>query len=109
MNLMHPFSHPPPVGLWRRLRSLWPGALRQQVTRTGMVYAFATIVIATAAFLSANDLLFLVSAAMIAVLGVSGFVSKLGLAGLELDILLPEHISARRKIRGGVRLKNLKR
>jgi uncharacterized protein (DUF58 family) len=96
-------------GVWRRLRSLWPGALRQQVTRTGMVYAIATVMIASAAFLSANNLLFLVSAAMIAVLGVSGFVSKLGLAGLEIDVLLPEHISARRNIRGRVRLKNLKR
>jgi len=106
---MQPTAHPRSVSLWQRVRSLWPGALRQQVTRTGMVYAIATVMVATAAFLSANNLLFLVSAAMIAVLGVSGFVSKLGLAGLEIDVLLPEHISARRKIRGGVRLKNLKR
>jgi uncharacterized protein (DUF58 family) len=98
-----------PANLWQRLRRLWPGALRQQVTRNGIVYAFATVLVATLAFLSANNLLFLVSAAMIAVLGVSGFVSKLGLAGLEIDVLLPEHISARRKIRGGVRLRNLKR
>ncbi|MEQ1948748.1 MAG: DUF58 domain-containing protein [Bryobacteraceae bacterium] len=73
-----------------------------------MVYAFSTVLVATIAFVSANNLLFLVSAAMIAVLGVSGFVSKLGLAGLEIDILLPDHISARRKVRGGVRLRNLK-
>ena len=59
--------------------------------------------------LSANNLLFLILAAMLAVLGISGFVSKLGLSGLELDIVLPEHISARRKIRAAVRLKNLKR
>ena len=63
---------------------------------------------ATAAFLSANNLLFLVLAAMLAVLLISGFVSKLSLAGLEIDLLVPEHISARRKIRASIRLKNLK-
>ncbi|MEQ1883973.1 MAG: DUF58 domain-containing protein [Bryobacteraceae bacterium] len=98
-----------PVSLWQRLRNLWPGAFRQQVTRTGMVYAVSTVLVSTIAFISANNLMFLVSAAMIAILGVSGFVSKLGLAGLEIDILLPDHISARRKVRGGVRLRNLKR
>ncbi len=40
---------------------------------------------------------------------VSGFISRLGLAGLELDLILPEHLSARRKVRAGIRLKNLKR
>ena len=43
-------------------------------------------------------------AAMISTLLVSGFVSRLGLAGLELDLVLPQHISARRRVRAGVRL-----
>jgi uncharacterized protein (DUF58 family) len=94
---------------WRKLRSLWPGALRQQVTRTGLVYAATVVVVALAAFLSANNLLFLVLAAMLSVLFISGFVSKLSLAGLEIELLLPPHISARRKIRAAIRLKNLKR
>ncbi len=94
---------------WQRLRSWWPGALRQQITRTGLIYALTVGVVATAAFLSANNLLFLILAAMLSVLLISGFVSKLGLAGLEIDLLLPEHISARRKVRGSIRLKNLKR
>src|ERR1019366_5105198 len=51
---------------------------------------------------------FLILAAMLSTLLVSGFISKLGLAGLELDLVLPEHISARRKVRAGIRLKNLK-
>jgi uncharacterized protein (DUF58 family) len=94
---------------WRKLRSLWPGALRQQVTRTGLVYAITVVLVALAAFLSANNLLFLVLAAMLSVLFISGFVSKLSLAGLEFELLLPEHVSARRQIRGAIRLKNLKR
>ncbi len=94
---------------WNRLRAVWPGALRQQVTRTGVAYSATVVVIALVAVLSANNLLFLILAAMLAVLAISGFVSKLMLAGLEIDLLLPPHISARRKVRATVRLKNLKR
>ena len=46
---------------------------------------------------------------MLSILAISGFVSKLTLAGLEIDLLLPPHISARRKVRATLRLKNLKR
>ena len=94
---------------WQNLRTLWPGALRQQVTRTGLAYSGAIVIVALAAVLSANNLLFLILAAMLSILAISGFVSKLTLAGLEIDLLLPPHISARRTIRATVRLKNLKR
>ena len=94
---------------WNRLRSMWPGALRQQVTRTGVAYSATVVVVAMGAVLSANNLLFLILAAMLSVLAISGFVSKLVLAGLEIDLLLPPHISARRKVRATVRLRNLKR
>src|SRR6266849_2259017 len=89
-------------------RDGWPEGLRQRITRTGLAYAATLLLVALAAMLSANNLLFLVLAAMISTLLVSGFVSRLGLAGLELDLVLPEHISARRKVRAGIRLKNLK-
>jgi len=94
---------------WQNLRTLWPGALRQQVTRTGLAYSGAIVIVTLAAVLSANNLLFLILAAMLSILAISGFVSKLTLAGLEIDLLLPPHISARRKVRATVRLKNLKR
>src|SRR4051794_1205529 len=67
----------------QNLRILWPGALRQQVTRTGLLYSAAIVLVTVAAVLSANNLLFLILAAMLSILGVSGFVSKLTLAGLE--------------------------
>src|ERR1700722_1122420 len=93
---------------YQGLKSSWSQELRQTITRVGMTYFATLAVVATAAVLSANNLLFLILAAMLATLLVSGFISKLGLAGLELDLVLPEHISARRKIRAGIRLKNLK-
>lgn len=74
-----------------------------------MAYTVTLLAVAIIAFAFANNLLFLILAAMLSTFMVSGFVSKLVLAGLELDLFLPVHISARRKVRAGVRLKNLKR
>jgi uncharacterized protein (DUF58 family) len=93
----------------RRIRDLWPGALRQHITRTGFAYTLTLIIVAAAAFLSANNMLYLILAAMFSVLMVSGFVSRLGLAGLEIDLVLPEHISAKRAIQARVRVRNAKR
>ena len=86
--------------------------LRQQrtrITRAGLAYTAAMLVVALGAFSSANNLLFLTLAAMFSTFLVNGFISKLGLAGLEIDVLLPAHISARRKIRASVRVRNVKR
>ena len=93
---------------WNRFTKRWTSGLRQQVTRAGLGYTATLLIVALAAFLSANNLLFLILAAMFSTLLISGFISRLGLAGLELDLILPQHISARRKVRVGIRLKNLK-
>ena len=94
---------------WLQRKSLWPPRMRQQVTRTGLAYTATMLVVALVAFVSANNLMFLILAAMLSTFMISGFISKLGLAGLELELFLPQHISARRKVRAGVRLKNSKR
>jgi len=93
---------------WSGVRKNWNAGLRQRITRTGVIYAAMLVVVAVGSFLSANNLLFLILAAMLSTWLVSGFISRLGLAGLELDLILPEHMSARRKVRAAVRLKNLK-
>jgi uncharacterized protein (DUF58 family) len=93
---------------YKQFKASWAQEFRQKITRAGMLYYSTLAVIGTGAVLSANNLLFLILAAMLATLLVSGFISKLGLAGLELDLVLPEHISAKRKVRAGIRLKNLK-
>ncbi len=46
---------------------------------------------------------------MLALLLVSGFLSRLVLSGLELELLLPEHVSARAPSPARVRIRNLKR
>lgn len=95
---------------WARLHSaLDLGGVRQEVTRLGRVFFLMCVLVALAAFASANNLLFLILAAMLATLIVAGFISRLSLAGLELDLLLPEHISARRKFSGRLAIRNIKR
>ena len=94
---------------WRKFRAVWTQGLRQQVTGTGVAYTAAMGVVGAGAFISANNLLFLIFAAMLSTLLVSGFISRLGIAGLEINLMVPEHISARRKVRAGIRIRNLKR
>ena len=74
---------------WRKFRAFWTQGLRQQVTGTGMAYTAALGVVGAGAFISANNLLFLILAAMLSTLLVSGFISRLGLAGLEIDLFCP--------------------
>lgn len=83
--------------------------MRERVTPAGAAFAAAMALTGLAAFASANNLLVLLLAAMVAALMVSGFISRLGIAGLELDIQLPEHISARRPAAARVLLRNEKR
>jgi uncharacterized protein (DUF58 family) len=83
--------------------------LRNRITRGGSLFLLAVLLTGAGAFLSANNLLFLVFSAMLALLLVSGFISRLMLAGLELELLLPEHVSARMPTSARIRMRNLKR
>ena len=94
--------------LLKRIRAVWPGALRQQITRTGFLYFWAIAVVTLAAFASGNNLLYLILAVMFAVLFISNFVSKIVMSGLQVDVAIPLHVSARRPIRCLLRLKNAK-
>src|SRR5229473_5593390 len=81
---------------------------RYRITRGGFLFTMAVALIGAAAVASANNLLFLVVATMLSVLLVSGLVSRLGLAGLELDFVLPEHVSAGRAVAATLAVRNLK-
>ena len=94
--------------LWVKLKSAVQAGLRQRVTRGGLLFSAASVMVAVAAVVSANNLLFLLLATMLATLLVSGFVSRLSLAGLGLDFVLPEHISARRKVAARILVRNQK-
>jgi len=79
------------------------------VTRAGVVYVVVTLVIGIAALNTGNNLLYIVVAAMLAAILVSGYVSALVLRYLELDILVPDHVFAGRPVLGRIMLRNPRR
>src|SRR2546430_5214953 len=93
------------MGTW--LQTLQRG-VKYRVTRGGFLFTLAVALVAAAAIASANNLLFLVVATMLSVLLISGLVSRLGLAGLELDFAVPEHVSVGRAVAATLAVRNLK-
>jgi uncharacterized protein (DUF58 family) len=79
------------------------------VTRAGVVYVLVTLVIGIAALNTGNNLLYIVVAAMLAAILVSGVVSAWVLRWLELDVRLPEHVFAGRAVLGRIVLHNPRR
>jgi uncharacterized protein (DUF58 family) len=94
--------------LWRRLRSIFDRRIRYKVARGGTIFVLAILAVGGGAILSGNNLMFLIFAAMLATLLVSGLVSRLCLAALELDFLVPEHIPAGRSVPGRLFVRNQK-
>lgn len=80
-----------------------------EVTRGGIVYVLLTLVIAIAALNTGNNLLYIVVAAMLAAILVSGFASAMVLRQLELDVRLPEHVFAACPVLGRIVVRNPRR
>jgi uncharacterized protein (DUF58 family) len=83
--------------------------LHYDVTRAGVVYVVITVVIAIPALNTGNNLLYIIVAAMLGAILVSGIVSALILRHLELDVRLPEHVFAGRLVLGRIVVRNLGR
>jgi len=94
--------------IWANVRAWSAARVRGRVTLAGFFFTLALLLTGLAAFASANNLLFLILAAMAATFIVSGFISRLGIAGLELDVQLPDHISARRRTPARLVMRNTK-
>ena len=91
-----------------RLQALIASRIRYKITRGGMLFTTAILIVGAAAVFTGDNPLFLIVAAMMATLLVSGFVSRLCLAGLELDFLVPEHVAAARIVPGRLYVRNRK-
>ena len=63
---------------WRRIREAFEESMRQQITALGFVFTLTVVLVGLAAFISGNNLLFLLLAALLSTLLISGFVSRLG-------------------------------
>ena len=80
--------------------------VRYELTREGVAYLFAVVVIGVAALNTANNLLFIIVAAMLAAVLVSGFSSTIVLFGLNLKVTLPENVFAGKPCIGSVTVRN---
>jgi uncharacterized protein (DUF58 family) len=79
------------------------------VTRIGMVFCIAAILIGIAALNTGNNLLYIIVASMLAAMLVSGLASAITLRELELDVRLPEHVFAGKTVSARILLHNLRR
>jgi uncharacterized protein (DUF58 family) len=93
---------------WHTFRHALERRIRYRVTRGGLWFLAALAVTALGAVVSANNLLFLVLAAMVATVLVSGLLGSLSLAGLEVDFVAPEHVFAGQGFPGQMRVRNVK-
>jgi uncharacterized protein (DUF58 family) len=80
-----------------------------EITKAGVVYVLVTLVIGIAALNTGNNLLYIVVAAMLAAILMSGVVSALVLRRLNLRVRLPEHVFAGRPVNGEIVLNNPRR
>jgi uncharacterized protein (DUF58 family) len=84
-------------------------AFSYEVTREGMAYLGVALIIGIAALNTANNLLFMILAAMLAAIVVSGFASAAVLRRLALDVAIPEAAFAGRPLTARIRLLNPRR
>jgi uncharacterized protein (DUF58 family) len=89
----------------RRLRD----AFDYEVTRAGMVYVGVVLLIGVAALNTGNNLLYIIVAALMAAIVVSGVASAIVLRSLELNVRLPEQIFAGQPVQGRILLRNRRR
>jgi uncharacterized protein (DUF58 family) len=82
--------------------------MEYRITREGWIYIGGTLLIALAALNTGNNLLFLILACLISIILMSGILSSISLAGVELRLELPEHIFAEETVRATVELINEK-
>ena len=72
--------------------------LDYDITKEGVFYVVLTLVIGVAALNTGNNLLFLVVAAMLAAILVSGVASWLNIKNVELEVVLPGQVFAGRHV-----------
>src|SRR6185437_14238861 len=84
-------------------------AFDYEVTRAGLIYIALTLALALAGLNTGNNLLWIVVAAMLAAIVVSGLSSALVLRGLELDVHTPHHVFAGQRLLARLVLHNRQR
>jgi hypothetical protein len=86
----------------------WMVKVEYQFTREGVAYFLIIMVIAVAGLNTGNNLLFIILANLMAGILLSGILSAIVLAQIELDFALPEHVFAERPMISRLTVQNLK-
>jgi uncharacterized protein (DUF58 family) len=95
--------------LAKRTPLRWIGyRMEYKITREGWFYIIGIVLVAMAAINTGNNLLFLILACLIASILMSGILSSVTLAGVEMRLELPERIFSGQTVRGSLELKNEK-
>ena len=84
-------------------------AFNYDVTGVGIIYVVSVLLIGVAALNTGNNLLYVIVAAMLAAILVSGVASAIVLRELELDVRLPEQVFAGRPTLGKIVVRNRRR
>jgi hypothetical protein len=93
--------------LARRTRLEWLRiSLDYKLTREGMAFIALILILAVAGLNTGNNLLYLILSSMLAAILVSGILSLAVLSGIELEILLPDHVFARRPVPARIHIQN---
>lgn len=92
----------------RALRDAIRPRIALRITRAGLWFTITILLTGIGAFLSANNLIFLILSALLATLVVSGNLNRLTLAGLEVVFEPPEHLFAAAGASGRFVIRNTK-
>lgn len=93
--------------LAKRTPLRWIGQkVEYKISRAGWLYFGATLLVALAALNTGNNLLFLILSCLVSIILMSGILSSISLAGIELRIGLPEHLFAGQTVRAHVEIIN---
>ncbi|MCX7966224.1 MAG: DUF58 domain-containing protein [Syntrophorhabdaceae bacterium] len=80
-----------------------------KITRAGFLYILLTIFLGISAINTGNNLIYLIVAALLSFMGISGFFGKNNLFRIEIDIEFPQEIYAKNEFPLKVTLRNKKR
>ncbi len=82
--------------------------INYKLTREGIIYLAGVFVLILAALNTGNNLLFMILASMLAGIIISGVLSTIVLAGVEMKLELPDHIFAQQPVIAALELYNQK-
>jgi uncharacterized protein (DUF58 family) len=93
----------------RVARERWLDAFEYEITKEGIVYLAAVLIISIAALNTGNNLLFIIISAMLSAILISGFASAFALRRVRVELDLPELVFAKQRLLGRLKIGNPRR